>query len=360
MRQDETSRADNGRLSGRQIFCLLVLFISGNVGTVGGGGSGRDVWLLMLLAGVAAVPLYGLYLYLARAPGLPQDCFQAAFGRVLGSGIRWLLGLTAVLTAAVDLRIFVDFTAATALPHSPRILMALLIAGALYMLLRAGAEVLARVALPAFVLVVGMLAFSFLASLPQLDWGAVLPIGEGGAQPLGASFVRGSMVPFFESFFALMALAPLYNQKGRAARPVLGAAVFTGVFLAVTLMKNVMLLGYPAVSQYFFPSYTAASVVTVSDFFQRQELLVAAPFLLCELIKIGLCLTYAGQAFKVREYRLTAPVLCVLAVALSLLGRGGAAETIEPLRMYGQWLFVPLLAVPALTAAVLRIRRRAK
>lgn len=366
MNQAETGRSgtgcdDNGRLSGRQIFCLLVLFLSGSVGTVGGGGSGRDIWLLMLLSGAAAVPIYWLYLWLARAGELPQDCFQAAFGRWLGGAVRLLLGLAAILTAAIDIRIFVSFTTATALPHTPRILMAAFIGGAVYMLLRSGAEVLARVAVLAFVLVIGMLTLSFLASIPQLDWGAVLPIAEKGVQPpLGTSFVRSSLVPFLESFFALMVLAPLHNRKSGPARPAFGAALFAGALLALTLMKNTMLLGYPAVSQYFFPSYTAASVVTVSDFFQRQELLAAAPFLLCELVKAGLCLTYAGQAFHVRERRWAAPVLCAAAVGLTLLGRGGMAESIEPLRFYGQWIFVPLLAVPALTLLVLRLRRRAK
>ena len=119
-----------------------------------------------------------------------------------------------------------------------------------------------------------MLTLSFFASLPQLDWGAVLPVAERGAQPpLSVSFMRGTFVPFLESFFAVMVLVPLYNRPSGTVRPIFAAALFAGAFLALTLMKNTMLLGFPAVSQYFFPSYTAASVVTVGDFFERQELL---------------------------------------------------------------------------------------
>lgn len=361
MKQTDVSCGDNGKLSGRQIFCLLVLFVSGSIGTVGGGGGGRDIWLLMLLSGAAAAPVYWLYLRLARARETPQDCFQAAFGRWAGGALRLLLGLAAVLTAAIDIRLFISFTTATALPYTPRILMAALIGGALYMLLRSGTEVLARVAVPAFVLVAGMLTLSFFASLPQLDWGAVLPVAERGAQPsLSVSFMRGTFVPFLESFFAVMVLVPLYNRPSGTVRPIFAAALFAGAFLALTLMKNTMLLGFPAVSQYFFPSYTAASVVTVGDFFERQELLAAAPFLLCELVKAGLCLTYAGQALRVRGRRGAAPALCIAASGLTLLGRGGMAESIEPLRLYGAWIALPLLGVPAITLLALRLRKKTR
>ncbi len=350
--------ADNGMLSGRQVFCLLALFLSGGVGTMGGGGSVRDIWLLMLLAGAAAVPLYLLYMYLAGAGQAPLGCFEAAFGRVAGGVMRRLLGLIALAAAAIELRIFTDFTAATALPRSPRFLIAALMAAALFLALRAGAEVLARAAAPAFWVVFGMLALSFAAALPQLDWGAVLPLGEAGPARLGRSFLSNAMIPFFEGFFALMVLAPLYNKKGGARRPVLGAALFAGLFLGLTLMKNIMLLGYPAGSQYYFPSYTAGSVTVISEFFQRQELLIAAPFLLCELVKAALCLLFAGQALGAQKHRWTGPALCAAALLLSLLGRGGVAETVEPLRLYGRSLFVPLLLLPLLTAAALRLRKK--
>lgn len=350
--------ADNGRLSGWQIFCLLALFLSGGVGTMGGGGSVRDIWLIMLLAGVLAVPLYLLHLYLARAGQEPMGCFEAAFGRRAGNAARGLLGLIALATASVELRLFTDFTAATALPRSPRFLITALMAAALFLALRAGAEVLARTAAPVFFVVFGMLALSFAAALPQLDWGAVLPLGEAGPARLGQSLLGNAMVPFFEGFFALMVLAPLHNKKGGARRPVLGAALFAGIFLSLTLMKNIMLLGYPAGGQYYFPSYTAGSVTVISEFFQRQELLIAAPFLLCELVKAALCLLFAGQAFGAQRRRWLWPALCIASFLLSLLGRGGVAETVEPLRLYGRWLFVPLLVLPLLTAAVLRLRKK--
>lgn len=350
--------ADNGRLSGWQIFCLMAIFLSGGVGTMGGGGSVRDIWLLMLLAGVLAVPLYLLYLHLAQAGQAPLGCFEAAFGRRAGGVVCKLLGLVALAASVIELRIFTDFTAATTLPRSPRFLIAALMAAALWLVLRAGVEVLARTAAPVFFAVFGMLALSFAAALPQLDWGAVLPIGEPEPARLGQSLLSNAVVPFFEGFFALMVLAPLHNKKGGVRRPVLGGALFAGLFLGVTLMKNIMLLGYPAGGQYYFPSYTAGSVTVISEFLQRQELLIAAPFLLCELIKAALCLLFAGQAFGAQKSRWIWPALCSAAFLLSLLGRGGVAETVEPLRLYGHWLFVPLLVLPLLTAAALRLRKK--
>ena len=57
MKQTDVSCGDNGKLSGRQIFCLLVLFVSGSIGTVGGGGGGRDIWLLLTGAKPAMRPM---------------------------------------------------------------------------------------------------------------------------------------------------------------------------------------------------------------------------------------------------------------------------------------------------------------
>ncbi len=352
-------QADNGRLSGGQIFCLLTLFASGSVGTMGGGGAGRDDWLLMLLAGLCAVPVYQIYLRMAQAGGMREN-LERALGRTAGAGACCLLGAVALVTAAVDVRMFIDFTSATALPRSPRFLAAALMTGALLFLQCAGLEALGRTAVPIVFLVTGMLLVSFLASLPQLDWGAVLPIAEEEAAELGKSFMRRSMVPFFESFFALAELAPRHNGRGSMRRVSLAAAVFSGGMLGSVLMKNTMLLGYPAVSQYYFPSYTAASVTVINEFFQRQELLVAAPFLLCQLVKASLCLRFAAGALGLRTRR-AAPFLTSAAVlGLSLAGRGGEAEAVQPLRFYGQWLFVPLLLLPLAAALALRLRRNKK
>lgn len=348
--------AHNGKLSGAQIFCLLALFLSGGVGTMGGGGASRDAWLLMLAAGAAAAAVYPVYVRLAVPEG-GADGFERAFGPAAGRAVRKALGAAAVLTAAVDLRVSADFTAATALPHSPRIVFAAIMAGVLIAVLRAGTEALGRAAGPAFAVVFGMLALSFAAAWTQLDWGAVLPIGETGAFSLLQNFVRGSIVPFLEGFFALWVFAPMHNRQ-RPARPAVAAALFAGVFLGSVLMKNIMLLGYPAGGRYFFPSYTAASVTVISEFLQRQELLVAVPFLMCELFKASLCLMFAVRALGVRRRRLWEPALCAAAAGISLLGRGGVAEAIAPLRFYGQWLFLPLFVVPAAAAVTAALRAK--
>ena len=343
---------NNGKLSGWQLLALFALFFSGGVGTMGGGGMPRDIWLLLPAAGILAVPLYLLYLRLARiGGGEPVACFERAFGRVLGRAVLLCFGALALVTAASGIRIFTDFTAATALPQSPRLLMSLLMAGTLYFMLRGGGEVLGRLAAIAFFVIFGMLTLSFLVSIPQFDWGAVLPIGESGWQTMAKSIVTSFIIPFLEGFFAVMVLTPLAHT-GRARKSVLLAVVFSGVFLGGIMMKNVMLLGYPAAKYYYYPSYTAGSLTVLGRFFQRTEILISAPFLLSELVKSAVCLMFARKAvervFPVR--RGTAAVLCLLALGLSLTGTGGVIELIDPLKKYAGFVIIPLLGVPLLMA----------
>ena len=343
---------NNGKLSGWQLLALFALFFCGGVGTMGGGGTPRDIWLLLPAAGILAVPLYLLYLRLARIGGQqPIACFEVAFGRFLGRLVLLCFGVLALFTAASGIRIFSDFTAATALPQSPRLLMAALMAGALYLMIRCGGEVLGRLAEIAFFAIFGMLALSFLVSIPQFDWGAVLPIGEDGWQVLARSIATSFLIPFFEGFFAVMVLTPLAHT-GRARKSVLLAVVFSGVFLGSIMMKNIMLLGYPAAKYYYYPSYTAGSLTVLGRFFQRAEILISAPFLLSELVKSSICLLFAKQAlervFPVR--RGVAAVLCAAAMGLSLIGTGGVIELIEPLKNYAGFVIIPLFGVPLLMA----------
>ena len=75
---------NNQKLSARQIFALIVLFILGGAGTMGTNGMSRDAWLLTPLGGLVSVPLVALYIWVAKKSGdEPLSCIEKAIGSKL-------------------------------------------------------------------------------------------------------------------------------------------------------------------------------------------------------------------------------------------------------------------------------------
>ena len=152
-----------------------------------------------------------------------------------------------------------------------------------------GVRQLALWAQPMVWLVVLALLLSLVLSWKQLDFYELRPILSGGVKDLPKRVYLLLSVPFGEVFYAA---AVLGGQGTRIRNGLLRACVLAGVLLSVLYLRNICLLGAEGARGVLYPSYTAASVLSFGEAFQRGEVLISGSLLVCTVARAALILSF--------------------------------------------------------------------
>ncbi|HEY9063326.1 MAG TPA: GerAB/ArcD/ProY family transporter [Pseudobacteroides sp.] len=82
--------------------------------------------------------------------------------------------------------------------------------------------------------------------------------------------------------------------------------LFAGTMIVLLTLRNITILG-ELLGRLYFPSYTAVSRISISDFLQRIEVSVAIVFITCVFIKVSICMYVASKGvskiFNLNDYR---------------------------------------------------------
>lgn len=335
----------------RQIMALLFIFLTGSSMTVG--YLGRDGWLSILLAALAAVPL--CFIYLRPVWLCPGESFfsvnRLLYGKIIGGLINFLYSALGFLALVFSLAAFISYIHTVSLSETPRLLIGLPMALSAAVLVRGGVRRLARWAEPVFYVVLLSLIVSCAMTAQDLSFARLQPILYDGMRPVVQNGARILAAPFLEGFF-LISLLERSREKKRSLGGVVPAVLLSGAVILMVYLRNSMLLGEGAWLPYY-PSYTAASLITLGDFFQREEVLVSGSYVLCDLLKIAVLLSYlvrGCQSFSPRlPVGVSAFVFSALALAGALFCFDGVMDFLGSLPFYRSMLFFPLLLFPALT-----------
>ena len=101
--------------------------------------------------------------------------------------------------------------------------------------------------------------------------------------------------------------------------------------LMLTHLRNLLILGYPAVSLYRFPNYIALTQIKMGNLFQGMEIVMTQAFLLCQPIKSAICLRFVQRVLIERfpsTRRVWSFVLPAIAGILTLLNYGNSYDMI--------------------------------
>lgn len=277
-------------ISSRQATGVLLVVLSGWSLTMTA-QDGRDGWIVLLLAGLCSLPVAALCCLASER--MPQgDWFQlprAAFGTVGGALYMWTLAALAFWSLCMTVLSGVIFLRTVSGGIWPVWLLtaALLVCAAASA--QHGVRQLALWAQPMVWLVVLALLLSLVLSWKQLDFYELRPILSGGVKDLPKRVYLLLSVPFGEVFYAA---AVLGGQGTRIRNGLLRACVLAGVLLSVLYLRNICLLGAEGARGVLYPSYTAASVLSFGEAFQRGEVLISGSLLVCTVARAALILSF--------------------------------------------------------------------
>ncbi len=341
---------------------MVALFVIGSSLVLGiSNNSKQDAWISVLIAFAAMLPI--IYIYsriLSRYPGMHVfDICIAVFGKIIGRVVIVLLVWYAVHLGALVMRNFSEFIHITAFNQMPQTVSLLAFAVLLIWATRSGVETLGRyssVALPVLLVVVGLTVVLLIKDM-KLD--NLLPIGENLPQVPRDAFNNFSF-PFAEVvlFLAVFNTLKTGDKPGKAwlyGLLVGGAALlFGGAF------RNVLVLGYPAVTDMTFPSYGATSVIIAGGFLSRIEAVVGANILMAGLVKVSVCLMAASRGVATligeSDYRPYVAPLGLLMVALASIVYQNTMEMFSFIKVYSFYAFPFQVLIPVVLAIGAEIR----
>lgn len=296
------------QISEKEAFCLLSIFIMGTTLIIGIGGQAKnDGWIAGILGLMLAIPVVLVYARLNFLfPG--KDLFhiiKLILGKFIGTALCLLYVWYAFHLGALVIRNFGEFINIVNMPETPMIVPMICLGLVSVYAVRSGVEVMARISAYIFPVLLLVIVIGQVLPIPQWNFNylkpvmgqGVLPILKGGFQAL--TFPFAETILFINVFYAL-------NTKKSPSKVFVAGILFAGVIIVLSTIRNIAVLG-SLLDNLYFPSYVAVSRVSVGNFIQRIEVLVAILFVFGAFIKTSVCLLATCQGiayiFNLRDYR---------------------------------------------------------
>ncbi len=334
-------------ISSRQVTCLLLVVLSGWSLTMTA-QDGRDGWIALLLAGLCSLPVAALCCLACER--MPQgDWFQlprAAFGARGGTLYVWVLAAISLWSLCMTVLSGVIFLRTV----SGGIWSVWLLTAELLVCAAAaahrGVQPLVLWMQPMVWLVVLALLVSLVLSWKQMHVYELRPVLSDGVKDLPKRVYLLLSVPFGEVFYAA---AVLGGQGTRIRNGLLRACVLAGILLSVLYLRNICLLGEAGARGVLYPSYTAASVLSFGEAFQRGEVLISGSLLVCTVARAALILSFfAGCVQTGSTCRKSCAVwLGVILTGVICILCAGSNQAFGMAQQWYQILFLPVVVLAA-------------
>lgn len=311
--------------STRQGFSMLILFLVGSTVVMNPGKeAGTAVWLAMLLASMAAVPLalvYGRLIWLnpdENLYGLQLRLLGPVIGRVTGLFMAWF----SLHCGAIVLREFTEFIQIESFGSMPQYFFAVPLGLLSIWCIRAGIATLGRWALIAAPLYVILLLMNMLLSIDMWDFRQLRPVLAHGFRPVLAGSAKIMTLSFLEVPLIVLICQPFQNGK-KAIGMFLGSFGVAAVLLTMLFLRNLLVLGPTLVQKLIFPSFEVVGLTDIGKFIQGLGVVGALVFLIGYFVKLTVFLYGAvagfARVFSFKDYRQIAAPIGLILITLSLL-----------------------------------------
>jgi spore germination protein KB len=313
----------NSLISARQFFILVTLFVIGDavlyVPSLTATSARQDAWISALIGWGEGFLLTSLYAALSlRHPNRTiLQYSEDILGKWAGKAVAFLFLSYFFIDASLMLMEIGDFVTTQIMQETPIEIILVLFAAIIVMGTRCGMEPLARVSellFPYFLL----LFFTLIAFIaPQIKVDNLKPVLAHGMAPVFGGNFR--YMGYLLESVVLIFLFPLVKQPRHAAKAYIMGILIANFFLTIITTVAVLVLGPNITVLLAYPSYTLAQKISVGNFFERIEVLMAVIWFITLFIKITVCYyaTACGiaQTLRMTDYRrLTLPLAMIMVI----------------------------------------------
>ncbi|TFE26626.1 GerAB/ArcD/ProY family transporter [Cohnella luojiensis] len=361
---------ENGKIGVRQLTILVILISIGDailvLPSIPAIEAKQDAWISVVIGLAIGLPIVYLLTIVGKLyPGLTVvEYNEKILGTWLGKAISLFFLSYLFFSAAAHLRESSDFMITNIMPETPIMAINILFLGIIVMGARLGLETLTRTAEILFPWFILLLLMFILFLIPQADIKNMLPVLGEGIKPVIRGSIASAAFPFAELVVFLMVF-PYVNQTNRIRRSFLLGALLGGIVLIAIVALSILVLGADLVARNIYPSFFMAKKISIGNFLERVEAILAIIWFISIYFKITLYY-YAfnlglAQTLKLREYRfLTLPSGMIL-LLLSLMVAPNITYYNEVISKYWPNLdFTYSILLPLLLLGVYALRKKFK
>ncbi|MCL1873283.1 MAG: endospore germination permease [Clostridiales bacterium] len=356
------------RLTPFQILAITVVFLGAGsyLMTSSALPPHQDGWLGSVVGGLLAIPMFFIYFRLLHVyPG--KDIFQIltiVCGRIVGKLLIFLYLLFAFLFAATALGYFIQFVNTVSLAHTPKYLLAALSVITCMALCQKGLSAFGRYSEFVFGAVVIFALAAVTLSLPQAELYHVKPLFSGDWQRLWQQGYAFFSNPFAGAFLLTGVLDALHPKEKLQSSLGWGLIIAWALLIA-TEFRNYSVLGNEVMAGLFYPSYSAAGLIKVGEFFQRIEVLSALGILFSQITRAAVAVFFICRGLanlcRLDDYHKLAVPVGFWVFNLSLLLFTSSVEAFSWFDNFRYSLVLPpLVILPLLIWLIGEIRFRRK
>ena len=353
-------------ISDKQGICLIILFMIGSNLIVGISGEAKEnSWISVILGVVLALPAVIIY---ARLLSLyPHkdlfDILMEVFGGILGRILCIVYIWFAFHLGTLVFRNYLEFTSNVVFPDMPAWVLPLFLVPLISWVVKAGIEVLGRCSEFLIIIVISLVIFVTISlSVPKININNILPIMYDGFTPVFKTAFAAFSFPFAESIIFTMCFSSLKTTKS-PYRVYISGLIIGGFFILLATLRNILILGASAISQNYFPSNVAVSVIHIGDLLQRLELSVSAVLVISVFIKLSVCLLGVcngiSKIFNLNDNKFLSTPIAALMFSFSLFVYTNTMEMNEwAFAVWPYYAFLFQAILPAILIIVAEIKNR--
>jgi len=346
----------------KQITSFLVIFFT--IGTsilqvpsVFASKTNQDAWITSIIG--MGIGLLVIWFFTAIALWFPHLTYvqvtEKIFGKWIGKAVSLLFVLLSILYTSSLLFQSGNFLNTHIMPNTPMVALNILMVGILMMGVRLGLETIARSAeiLIAFYFIIFIVFVVLIA--PEIRFENIKPIFETEPKTIVRSSLLFVAMSSVNAIVLLMIFPAFINKVKHAKKSFLIGNLIGGIVIIIVTFLSVSILGVEKTASEIYPSYELAKRVSVGDFIERIEALMASLWIISLYFKTILYFYAAilgiAQILNLKDYRPLTMPLGMIIVVLSLV--------IYPNVVYNQYwdtttgtsfslavgIFIPLLLV---------------
>lgn len=268
------------------VFLVSLVVVSSNVIIGFPYNAGQDHWASMFLSLALVIPVILIYSRLIKLfpdKTLPQ-MLQEAFGPVLGRIMNVLLMFFCFNNSCTVMFNFSSFVHMSSLPKTDFFIVVLLFFIPVLYLLYSPVTTFGKWSGVIFFCLVLVMILLSMFSFDQIELSNLKPVLSHGMKDLSIGALKSAVFPFGDLFFSMF-IIDHFDHKKSVKKFYFITLCITFTFLIVLFIRNCTLLGTETMSTILFQNYNAASVIKISNFFERIESLVVFFYLLGGIVR---------------------------------------------------------------------------
>lgn len=276
----------------KQAIAIVTMFIIGTaLMHVAHSKANQDFWVAYIF--VILITLFVFFVYSRIISLFPQknllNIHQFLFGKIAGSIIYLFYVCYAFSLGSFVTRDFTESIQTISLPETPQYAFAICIVLVSIYIAKNGIETLGRWCMFSLPIIIFVFLITIVFSINLFDPQNLKPAFQNSISLITENTLSAFSLPFGECVLFLLLFDSL--QNGKKTLKVFYVSMAIGLsMIMLALFRNILVLGVENNKLLVSASVSAVSIIQITSFVERIEVIITIIFIICGLAKVTVCL----------------------------------------------------------------------